>query len=49
MIKGRINKVAFADGRIKQAYFALKSTRFEEKRLAEFIDRAISDLRQDPF
>ncbi len=48
MIKDRIKKIAFADESIRKAYFSLAKGKFEEKRLSEFIDRAISDLRRDP-
>lgn len=49
MIKDRIKKIAFANESIRKAYFALTKGKFEDKRLAGFINRAISDLRRDPF
>jgi Txe/YoeB family toxin of Txe-Axe toxin-antitoxin module len=42
-------RIAFADERVKKAYEKLKSGRSEEKQLLAFIERAIEDLKIDPF
>lgn len=44
----RVKKVAFADESVKDAYFQLKSGRFEEKQLFGFIEQAIADLKENP-
>lgn len=44
MIKDHIKKIAFANESIRKAYFALTKGKFEDKRLAGFINRALSDL-----
>jgi Txe/YoeB family toxin of Txe-Axe toxin-antitoxin module len=44
----RIKRVAFIDIATFKAYQKLKRGTFEEKRLAEYIDRAIEDLKKDP-
>ncbi len=38
----------FIDARLFKAFEDLKSGKFEEKQLAEFIQRAIDDLKQNP-
>lgn len=48
-IKERIVRIAFADGHVKKAYEKLKSGRTEEKQLLAFLERAIEDLKKDPF
>ncbi|OIO25232.1 hypothetical protein COU38_00930 [Candidatus Micrarchaeota archaeon CG10_big_fil_rev_8_21_14_0_10_54_18] len=45
----RVKRVAFADKRVKKAFDELRSGRFEEKRLAEFIEDAIGELKENPF
>jgi len=45
----KIKEVAFADIKIKKAYLELKEGKFEEKQLFEFINRAINDLKENPF
>ena len=45
----RIRRVAFIDKAVKQAFDELKKGKFEEKQLANYIDRAIADLKKDPF
>ena len=45
----RIKEVAFANQNLKQAYLKLKEGKFEEKKLFEFINRAIDDLKENPF
>ena len=45
----KINEVAFADIKIKKSYLELKEGKFEEKQLFEFINRAIEDLKENPF
>lgn len=44
----RIVRVRFADQRLYAAYERLRAGKFEEKELAKFIERAISDLKQNP-
>ena len=44
----RIKQVAFADEKLKEAYFKLKEGKFEDKQLYEFIERAIDDLKKNP-
>ncbi|HUC38900.1 MAG TPA: hypothetical protein VL944_02100 [Candidatus Acidoferrum sp.] len=45
----RIKHVAFGDDSIYRAFIELKEGRFEEKQLASYIQRAIDDLKEDPF
>lgn len=45
----RIKEVAFADIKLKESYLELKEGKFEEKQLFEFINRAIDDLKENPF
>ena len=45
----RIKHIAFADGNVKKAFDALKSGRTEEQELLKFIERAIKDLKDNPF
>jgi Txe/YoeB family toxin of Txe-Axe toxin-antitoxin module len=44
----RIKRVAFGDESIRKAFFELKSGKFEEKKLSEYIERAIGDLKSNP-
>ncbi|MEK6895445.1 MAG: hypothetical protein AABX48_02905 [Nanoarchaeota archaeon] len=44
----RIKEVAFADERLREAYFKLKEGKFEEKQLCDNIDKAIYALKQNP-
>lgn len=44
----RIKQVAFADEKLKEAYFKLKEGKFEDKQMFEFINRAIDDLKKNP-
>ena len=46
--QGRKISVAFADASIKSSCDALKAGRFEDIRLANLIDGAISDLKKNP-
>jgi len=46
---GRVVKIAFADETLENAFKELRTKRFEERRLAEFLDRAMDDLKQNPF
>jgi len=45
----KIKEVAFANQNLKQAYLELKEGKFEEKQLFKFINRAIEDLKENPF
>ncbi len=45
----RVKRVAFGDESVLQAYHELRAGRFEERQLAGFLDRAISDLKENPF
>ena len=45
----RIKQVAFINENLKKAYSELNESRFEEKKLYEFISRAITDLKENPF
>ncbi|MFH1751821.1 MAG: hypothetical protein ABH821_02685 [archaeon] len=45
----RVKIVAFADSSIKKAFDKLKSGKFEDKQLYDFINRAMDDLKKDPF
>lgn len=49
MNENREKRVAFADESILSSFQQLKSGRFEEKQLAERIERAIADLKENPF
>ena len=42
-------QVAFATTEIKKAFEELKSGKFEDKQLYEFLLRAIDDLKRNPF
>ncbi len=41
-------KVAFISQKLKREFHSLKSGKFEDKKLYNFIDRAIDDLEKDP-
>ncbi len=45
----RIKKVAFVDSSLRKAFEKLKKGPYEEKTLYNFIDRAIDDLKINPF
>lgn len=45
----RIKEVAFVNKNLKNTYFNLKEGKFEEKKLFEFVTRAINDLKENPF
>jgi len=45
----RIKEVAFANQKLKQAYLELREGKFEEKKLYGFINRAVDDLKENPF
>ena len=40
--------VVFIDSKIKQEFNSLKSGKFENKKLYEFISRALNDLKENP-
>ncbi len=44
-----IKKVAFADEKLKEDFEKLANGKFEEKQLYKFINRAINDLKENPF
>jgi Txe/YoeB family toxin of Txe-Axe toxin-antitoxin module len=48
MNNDRIKRVAFGDESIRKAFAELKSGKFEEKKLASYIERAIDDLKINP-
>ena len=41
--------VIFADSMLKHSFEKLKEGKFEDRQLAEFIDRAFDDLKENPF
>jgi Txe/YoeB family toxin of Txe-Axe toxin-antitoxin module len=43
------SEVYFVDERLKEAYEKLKAGRFEDRRLYDFITRAVGNLREDAF
>ncbi|MFH1895329.1 MAG: type II toxin-antitoxin system RelE/ParE family toxin [archaeon] len=45
----RINKVAFADLSLQKAFLGLQEGKHEDKQLAKFLQRAIDDLKKNPF
>lgn len=45
----KIKQVAFIDKKLLNSYKSLKDGKFEEKKLYEFISRAIDDLKENPF
>ncbi len=45
----RVKSVGFIDESTREAFFKLKNGKFEEKELASFIERAIRDLKENPF
>ncbi len=47
-MKDKIKQVAFSNEELKQAYLELKEGNFEDKKLAQFLDRAIDDLKNNP-
>ena len=49
MTEERSRLVAFADASLKEAFLELQNGKFEEKQLAESIQKAIGELKQDPF
>ena len=44
-----IKQVAFADEKLKKTLDKLACGKFEEKQLYKFVNRAIDDLKQNPF
>jgi Txe/YoeB family toxin of Txe-Axe toxin-antitoxin module len=44
----RISRVSFADVSLKKAFESLKDGKHEDKQLANFILRAIKDLKENP-
>ncbi len=44
----RIKYVVFAEPTLKKAFEELEKGKHEEKQLAEFIERAIDDLKKNP-
>lgn len=47
-INTRTKIVGFIDVKIQKAFIELKSGRFEERELTTFIERAITDLKENP-
>ena len=45
----RTKRVGFGDESIYKAFLELQSGKFEEKKLASFIQNAIDELKEDPF
>lgn len=45
----RIKRVAFAELSLKKAFEELKTGKYEDKQLVRFLDRAIEDLKENPF
>jgi len=45
----RLKKVVFVDQSLYKSFLELKSGKFEEKELASYIQRAINDLKENPF
>jgi Txe/YoeB family toxin of Txe-Axe toxin-antitoxin module len=45
----KIKLVSFAKIELKKAFLELKEGKFEEKNLYNFINRAIGDLKENPF
>ncbi len=49
MSDNRIKKVAFVDESVHKAFVELKHGRFEDKQLAEWIQKSLDELREAPF
>ena len=49
MKDGRVKRVGFGDESVYKAFLELQSGKFEEKKLATLIQKAIDDLKTDPF
>lgn len=49
MIDNREKVVVFCEISLKKSYEELKSGKFEDKQLYEFLTRAINDLKLNPF
>ena len=45
----KINQVAFSSEKLRDNYKKLEKGKFEEKELFEFINRAMEDLKKNPF
>ena len=45
----KIKRVAFLDLTMKKSFEKLKSGKFEDKQFAGFIDRAMDDLKENPY
>ncbi len=43
------SEVKFGDENLKEAYLGLESGKFEDKKLKEWLDRAVQDLRENAF
>jgi len=48
-VNERIKRVAFIEPAVREAFDELKKGRFEERELAESIERAIAELKANPF
>ena len=47
-MNNKVIKVGFISERLKEQFNSLKTGKFEDKKLYEFIDRAIGDLKKNP-
>ncbi len=45
----RIKRVAFIDASLKESFDKLRKGKFEDRQLADFIDRAMDDLKENPY
>lgn len=45
----KIKQVAFVNEKLKKAFEKLAEGKFEEKELSKFINRAMEDLKENPF
>lgn len=45
----RMKHVGFADEETKQAFFALSKGKFEEKQLLHNLEKAVDELKENPF
>lgn len=48
-MREKIKKVAFVDKKIEKVFEDIKTGKYEDKKLFDFINRAIKDLKENPF
>ncbi len=47
--ESRMKSVAFADGALKRAFDKLKSGKFEDRQMYDYLNNAFDELKENPF